>query len=151
MTDAGEQATCRAKVDDTIVSKPGVNCMVGLWAYNPPAILEGVKAAKKEGKIVIVGFDENEETLQGIKDGHIFGTVVQNPYQFGYEAVKILAAYAKGNPNPLDRPDIDKDKRIYVKHRVIAKEQPKFTKDSKDHPYVEVNAYHADLKKLKGK
>ena len=68
--------------------------MVGLWAYNPPAILAAVNDDVKEGKlgqIKIVGFDENAETLQGIDDGNIYGTVVQNP-QFGYQSVKMMAA-----------------------------------------------------------
>jgi ribose transport system substrate-binding protein len=149
-TDNGDQAECRKKVDDTIVKNPEVNCMVGLWAYNPPAMIAGVKEAGKEGKIVIVGFDENDETLQGIKDGSVYGTIVQNPFMFGYEAIKILAGFAKNDPKVLERPDIDADKRIYVKHRVIAKKQPKFSKESKEHPWEEVEAFHADLKKLKG-
>lgn len=150
MTDGGDQSQCRAKVDDTLVKYPDVKCLVGLWAYNPPAMLEGVKAAKKENKVALVGFDENEETLQGIKDGLIHGTVVQNPFMFGYEAVKILAGLAKGDPKTLQRPDIDADKRIYIKHRVITKDQPQFTKTGKEHPWVQVEEYHAELKKLKG-
>src|ERR1700731_4716499 len=63
-------------------------CLVGLWAYNPPAILSAVKAAKKEGKVHIVGFDEDELTLQGIQDGYIHGTVVQQPFEFGYQSLK---------------------------------------------------------------
>ena len=150
-TDNANQAECRKKVDDTIVKNPEVNCMVGLWAYNPPAMIAGVKDAKKVGKITIIGFDENEETLEGIKDGSVYGTIVQNPFMFGYEAIKILAGFAKGDPKVLDRPDIDADKRIYIPHRVISKAQPKFSKESKEHPWEEVEAYHADLKKLKGK
>jgi ribose transport system substrate-binding protein len=149
-TDGGDQAVCRSNADDTLVKHADVKCLVGLWAYNPPAMLEAVKNARKQGKVVLVGFDENEETLQGIKDGHVYGTVVQNPFMFGYEAVKILAGLAKGNAATLQRPDIDSDKRIFVKHRVITKEQPKFTKDSKGHPWVNVEEFHTELKKLKG-
>src|SRR5262249_14401450 len=38
-------------------------CLIGLWAYNPPAILSAVKDAGKQGKVHIVGFDEGENTL----------------------------------------------------------------------------------------
>src|SRR2546430_1285182 len=55
-------------------------CLIGLWAYNPPAILNAVKKAGRQGKVKIVGFDEMEPTLKGIEDGHIHATVVQNPY-----------------------------------------------------------------------
>jgi ribose transport system substrate-binding protein len=94
-------------------------CLIGLWAYNPPAILEAVKAAKKEGKVKIVGFDEDDLTLQGIKDGHLEATVVQQPFLFGYESVRIMAALAR-NPKA-DLPKEVKNGIYYVPHRVIDK------------------------------
>ncbi|MGH7169820.1 MAG: sugar-binding protein [Gemmataceae bacterium] len=92
-------------------------CFIGLWAYNPPAILSAVKDKDKLGKVKIVGFDENEATLQGIIDGHIYGTIVQNPYEFGYQAVRMMASLAKG-----DRSLLPKDGILYVPHRVITKD-----------------------------
>jgi ribose transport system substrate-binding protein len=92
-------------------------CMVGLWAYNPPAILSAVKDKGKEGAIKIVGFDEDTATLQGIADGAIYATVVQQPFQFGYEAVKMMAALARG-----DNSQVPADGIRYVPHRVITKE-----------------------------
>src|SRR5262249_31413430 len=76
---------------------------------------EAVKACKEGarlGKISLIGFDENEETLQGIQDGHVFCTVVQDPYKFGYEAVKIMAGLAKGDDSVLEKYKPDKNKRI---------------------------------------
>ena len=52
-------------------------------------------------QIKIIAFDEEDETLQGITDGHIYGTVVQNPYQYGYESVRILAGLARGDQSVL--------------------------------------------------
>lgn len=70
-------------------------CLVGLWAYNPPAILAAVEEQKLLGKVTIVGFDEDLTTLKGVDDGHIYGTVVQNPYEFGRRAVELMAKLAK--------------------------------------------------------
>ena len=92
-------------------------CFIGLWAYNPPAILSAVKDKGKLGEVQIVGFDENEATLQGVIDGHIYGTVVQNPYEFGYQAVRIMALLSKD-----DRSVLPKDGILYVPHRVITKD-----------------------------
>jgi ribose transport system substrate-binding protein len=148
MTDDGKEAVCRQKVDDALIKYSDVNCLVGLWAYNPPAMLEGVRAANKLGKVQLVAFDENEETLQGIKDGHIIGTVVQNPYQFGYQAIEILAHLARGQPRVLS--DLEKENkmdnhgRIFVPHRIVTKE------GGKAPLYVQVDEFHAQLKKLKG-
>lgn len=65
--------------------------MVGLYAYNPPAILNEAKAKSMAKDIKIVGFDEDWETLKGIAAGEIEGTVVQDPFAYGYESVKALA------------------------------------------------------------
>ena len=63
-------------------------CMVGLYAYNPPAILEAMGADRS---IKVIGFDEDWNTLKGIAEGRIVGTVVQDPFAYGYESVKALA------------------------------------------------------------
>ena len=66
-------------------------CMVGLYAYNPPAILNDAKAKSMAKEIKIIGFDEDWETLKGIAAGEIEATVVQDPFAYGYESVKALA------------------------------------------------------------
>lgn len=65
--------------------------MVGLYAYNPPAILNDAKAKSMAKDIKIIGFDEDWETLKGIAAGEIEATVVQDPFAYGYESVKALA------------------------------------------------------------
>ena len=72
-------------------------CLVGLYAYNPPAILEAVKSKALAGKVKVVGFDEQRETLAGVAAGDIVGTVVQDPYNYGYKSVEVLAALARGD------------------------------------------------------
>lgn len=76
-------------------------CMVGLYAYNPPAILEQAKALKMADQIKIVGFDEAWVTLKGIADGEIVATVVQDPFQYGYKSVEVLAAKARGDDSKI--------------------------------------------------
>ena len=99
-------------------------CLIGLWAYNPPAILAAVKAARKEGKVHVVGFDEDEITLQGIRDGYIHATVVQQPFEFGYQAIKIMAQALAG-----DRSGIPPNKQVFIPTKVIKKDNvEEFTK-----------------------
>jgi ribose transport system substrate-binding protein len=102
-TDQFDYVKAKALAQDAITRYPDLGCMVGLFAYNPPKILEAVKDAGKLDKIKIVGFDESRETLQGIKDGHIKGTVVQNPYKYGYESVRVLAGLARGDNSVLPK------------------------------------------------
>ncbi len=100
-TDQFDFAKAKALAEDAIAKYPELDCMVGLFAYNPPKCLEAVKEAGKTDQIKIVAFDEEDGTLQGIIDGYIYGTVVQNPYKYGYESVRILAHLARGNQDVL--------------------------------------------------
>ena len=70
--------------------------IVLIYAYNPKAILEAARSKQMVGKIKIVGFDENDVTLDGINKGEIEGTVVQDPFNYGYESVRLLSILAKG-------------------------------------------------------
>jgi ribose transport system substrate-binding protein len=68
-----------------------------LFAYNPPLILEALSQAKRLNTVKVVGFDEEDVTLQAIVDGTVHGTVVQNPYEYGYQSVKVLKALFEGD------------------------------------------------------
>jgi ribose transport system substrate-binding protein len=116
-TDDTDQVRAKSNAADTLVRYPDVAAMVGLWAYNGPAILSAVKDAGKVGQVKIIAFDEQDETLAGVKDGSIVGTVVQQPYQFGYQSVKTMAQIIGG-----DRSMIPATKQILVPTRVIKKE-----------------------------
>lgn len=78
-------------------------CLIGLYAYNPPAILQAVKSKELIGKVKIIGFDENPVTLKAVSAGEIEGTVVQDPYNYGYKSVDILAAVARGDKSKLPK------------------------------------------------
>lgn len=95
--DETDHARARQNVVDTLAQYPHVAGLVGLWSYNGPAILGAVVHAGKAGKVKIVAFDEESDTLNGIRDGAIYGTIAQQLYQFGYESVRVLAALARGD------------------------------------------------------
>ena len=97
LTDQGKPEVAKQKAEDALNTYPNIDCFAGLFAYNPPAIIQALKQANKLGEIKIVGFDEDDATLQGIKEGYVVGTVVQNPYEYGYQSVKILAELLRGH------------------------------------------------------
>jgi ribose transport system substrate-binding protein len=144
MTDEASQAKCKANVEDTLVKHPRIKCLVGLWAYNPPAMLQAVREQGKQGQIKMVGFDEDEQTLQGIKDGDIHATVVQNPYLFGYEAVRILTYLNREGVLPGPGKSVEKiGTNYFVRHRVIKRKQDVRKGQLFDE---DVEAFHEDLK-----
>jgi ribose transport system substrate-binding protein len=95
-TDQFDRAQGKSNAEDALSRHPDLGGMVGLFAYNPPLILEALKQADKLGDVQVIGFDEADETLQGIIDGNVHGTVVQNPYEYGRQSVRVLAGLARG-------------------------------------------------------
>lgn len=96
-TDETDRVRAKKNVEDTLVKYPDVACLVGLWSYNGPSILNAVKESGKGGQVKIVCFDEEEETLRGVAEGLIHGTVVQQPYEFGRQAITRMAKYVGGD------------------------------------------------------
>lgn len=115
LTDQFDRAKAKANVEDTLSRHGDIACMVGLFEYNPPLILEVLEQAGKLGQIKVVGFDENDRTLQGIKDGHVQGTIAQDPYMYGYKSMEYLYKLVKMDPN------LPKEKFINVPAQSIEK------------------------------
>ncbi len=146
-TDDNKENICQNKAEEILRLHPDMKCVIGLWEYNPPALLRAVRGAK--AKTAIVAFDENFQTLEGIQTGEIYGTVVQNPYQFGYESIKILAALNKGDESVLkNRTDMDSKNRIFIPHRIIVK-NPSKEQIGGSQP-IDVEVFFPEMKKLKG-
>jgi len=100
-----------AKFDD-------IQCMVGLFEYNPPFIFDALKSAGKLGQIKVVGFDENQRTLEEIKTGNCVGTVVQDPFMYGYKSVEILAKMVRGEDLGIEGDFVDIPARKIQKDNV---------------------------------
>ena len=118
-TDQFDRSKAKSNAEDVMVAHPDLACMVGLFAYNPPNCLEALKKLNKQGKIQLVAFDEQDATLQAIKDGHCFGTIVQNPYMYGYESVRTLAALKNGDKSVIPS---NPEKMMNIPARAIKKD-----------------------------
>ena len=116
-TDDTDRVRAKSNASDTLVRYPDVAALVGLWSYNGPAILNAVKEANKVGQVKIVCFDEADATLAGVKEGSIFATVVQQPYEFGYQSVQLMAKVLSG-----DRSVIPGDKLKIIPTLIINRE-----------------------------
>lgn len=125
-------ARARSNVDDVLAAHPEINCMVGFYSYNPPKIYEALKAAGKLGKITVVAFDEDPVTLGAVKEGSFAGTVVQQPFEWGYRGMKLMVSYLKG-----DKSGIPANHLIIVPTKVIDKSN--------------VDQFQANMKEMLGK
>ena len=113
-TDDTDQVRAKANVSEMLVSHSDVAALVGLWSYNGPAILNAVRDAGRIGQVKIIAFDEDDETLTGVKSGAIVGTVVQQPYEFGYQSITLLAKALGG-----DRSGIPPTHQLFIPTQVI--------------------------------
>src|SRR5262249_16632548 len=136
MIDVGTDETNRVRAKDnvaaTLVKYPDIAGMVGLWSYNGPAILSAVREAGKIGKVKIIAFDEEDETLAGIKEGAIHATVVQQPFEFGYRSMIMLAKVIGGDKSGIPPGKLDSVPTLAIK---------------KD----DVEAFTAKINKLRGR
>lgn len=131
-TDNTDRVRAKSNAADTLVKYPDIAAMVGLWSYNGPAILSALKDAGKTGKVKIIAFDEEDDTLAGIKEGAIFATVVQQPFEFGYQSMLLLSKVLGG-----DKSAIPANKQIFVPTLAIKQ--------------AEVEAFTAKINKLRGR
>ena len=113
-TDDVDDVRAKANAADTLVRYPDIKGLVGLWSYNGPAILNAVREAGKIGRVRIIAFDEADDTLAGVREGAIHATVVQQPFEFGYQAITKMAQAARG-----DKSFIPESKQIIIPTLVV--------------------------------
>jgi ribose transport system substrate-binding protein len=130
-TDDADQVRAKANAADTIVKHPDVAALIGLWGYNGPAIVSALKEAKKLGQVKVVCFDDDPQTVAGIMDGSVYGTIVQQPYEFGYQAIKLMNSILAG-----DKSGIPANKQRIIPTLAVTK--------------ANVNDYSDRINKLKG-
>ena len=100
-TDDTDPVRAQKNAEDTLVKYPDISMLVGLYDYNGPAILNAVRSAGLAGKVKIVCFDSKDETLDGVASGDIYATVVQQPFEFGRQAITKMAKYLGGDKDAL--------------------------------------------------
>jgi ribose transport system substrate-binding protein len=71
----------------------------GVFAPNESSTfgtLRALQESRLAGQVVFVGFDSSPKLIQGLRDGHIKGLVLQNPDKMGYLGVKTIVAHLRG-------------------------------------------------------
>lgn len=109
-----DMTRAKRNVEDALAANPDIDCMVGFYSYNPPRIYEVLKESGKLGEVTVIAFDEDPITLGGVREGSIAGTVVQQPYEWGYEGMKLMAKVLEG-----DNSGIPENKLVIVPTKII--------------------------------
>jgi ribose transport system substrate-binding protein len=88
--DEGETAKCAENIREALRQHPDLACIIGMNGHHGPILQDELNKEGKLDQVKLVVFDDFPETLEGIAAGHIYATVAQDPYQYGFEAVRLL-------------------------------------------------------------
>lgn len=89
-----DPAKARDKAQGILQAHPDLDALVGTAEYPTIAIADEVAAKGVNTKVI--GVDSNPDVLTLLREGKIHGIVTQNPFNMGYQAVKILVEAKKG-------------------------------------------------------
>ena len=90
--DEGDRNRAQENVKAVLDKNEDIDVLVGIWSYNAHAIAKVVQDRGLADKIKVVCFDAAAQALKDMEAGKIDVLVVQNPYQMGELAVKLLKA-----------------------------------------------------------
>lgn len=92
IADETDRRVARDKVRSAITNHPDLVALIGIWAYNAPAIADVVGETQTRDKFVIGTFDAQSEAIEYMEKGSIDVMVVQNPFDMGVQTVKLMKA-----------------------------------------------------------
>lgn len=102
MADEMDRSRARDNVRNALNNHKDIVALVGIWAYNAPAIAEVVTERNVREKTAVVTFDAQPVAIENMGSGKIDAMVVQNPFEMGYLAVKLLKAMHEDDKKTID-------------------------------------------------
>jgi ribose transport system substrate-binding protein len=101
-------------------SHPNLKGFFGANEGSAIGVLDAVTEMKRQGKVVVVGYDSGKAQIDAIRSGVMAGAITQNPIGIGYKSVEAAVKVLKGQKVPkvidtgffwYDKTNID-DKKI---------------------------------------
>jgi len=138
--DGGDKNRAQVNVGTAVTKYPDVGVLLGLWSYNAPRIAEEVgKSPALRKQVSVVTFDLDELAVDHLEKGWIDASICQNPYEMGFQGVRLLKALVENDTKTVDEMLPDKTTTIDTGVRVIV--------PSKDSPVKGDNVI--DIKAMK--
>lgn len=97
MPDEMDLRRARDNVRNAMSNHPDLAALIGIWAYNAPAIVDVVVETKSRDKFVVGTFDAQALAIQHMEQGNIDVMVVQNPFDMGVQTVRLCKAMIEGD------------------------------------------------------
>lgn len=96
----GDFSVATNKVEAVLQTYPDLTALFSVSAEGAPAAAGVLKQQGKAGKILLAGFDDLKDTLQGIKDGAVSFCIVQKTFKMGWLSVEALNDAVDGKTLP---------------------------------------------------
>lgn len=84
------------KTEAILETYPEVKAIFGVSAYGAPGAATVIREQEKAGEVLVAGFDDLKDTLEGIRDGVVQFCIVQKTYTMGWLSVEKLLAAVNG-------------------------------------------------------
>ncbi len=101
MQDEMDLSRARDNVRNALGNHKDLVALVGIWAYNAPAIADVVIETNSRDKYVVATFDAQDLAIGHMAKGNIDAMVVQNPFDMGVQTVRLLKAMIENNGETL--------------------------------------------------
>jgi len=98
MGDQTKRDQAKENVRTALINHPKLTTLVGIWSYNAPAlvgVLEDNAEQKQKRTFTVVTFDAEPIAIKKMGEGWIDAMAVQNPYDMGYQATRLMKALAQ--------------------------------------------------------
>jgi ribose transport system substrate-binding protein len=98
--EGGDFSVTTNKTEALLQTYPNLTAIFAVSAEGAPAAAGVLKQQHKEGKILLAGFDDLKDTINGINDGSINFCLVQKTYAMGWMSIENLMAAQAGKTLP---------------------------------------------------
>lgn len=115
---AGDQLKSTDLAKAMLLAHPNIKGFFGANEGSIIGVINAVAELKKEGKIVVIGYDSGKQQLDAIRSGLEAGAITQDPIGIGYKSVEAAVKAIKGETVPktidtgfhwYDKTNIDSD------------------------------------------
>jgi ribose transport system substrate-binding protein len=96
----GDQLKSTEITKSILQASPNLKGIFGANEGSAIGVVNGVKEMKRNGKVVVIGYDSGKQQKNAIIDGSMAGAITQNPVGMGYKTVEMAVKAIKGEKLP---------------------------------------------------
>lgn len=96
----GDQLKSTEITKSILQASPNLKGIFGANEGSAIGVVNGVREMKRNGKVVIIGYDSGKQQKNAILDGSMAGAITQNPVGMGYKTVEMAVKAIKGEKLP---------------------------------------------------